>query len=143
MVAPNFSGLLQKPADEIKKPVALPAGTYFGITKSREYGESKEKKTPFVRYTVGVNGPGEDTKEVVAELGIDVTKKSLRKDFYITTDSEYRIIEFAKSCQVPTAGRSLGEVIEDTLNQQVMMTVKQRIDGEDIYNDIDKIVGLE
>ena len=55
----DFSALLSKPADEIKRPPALPAGTYKGIIKTHKFDESSEKKTPYVRFDVKFTGGSE------------------------------------------------------------------------------------
>lgn len=140
----DFSKLLAKPVDQIKKVPALPAGTYDGVIQKYEFGESTQKKTPYVRFFLGVTAARDDVDP--ADLAeIDLSKKILRSDFYITDDSEYRLKDFLETLGIDSAGRTLGEMIPESINQGVVMSVTQRNnpnDPEQIYNDIAKIVGV-
>jgi hypothetical protein len=133
---------LSKPTDSIEKPKPLPAGTYNGVISKYEFGESKEKKTPYVRYHLTAHSAGEDVDPDSIE-GIDLSKKSLRRDFYLTEDAMYRVKDFLDSVGVSTSGRSLGEVIPEAINAAVLISVTQRSspDGSEIYNDVGNVVG--
>lgn len=117
-MAVNFKDLLQKPMDEIERPKPIPAGNYALRTGNYEFGESAQKKTPYVRYALNIVGPGPDIDPSDLE-GVDLRKKKLRFDFYITPDSEYRIKNFAKTCGINTSGRSLGDILPELRNQDV------------------------
>lgn len=145
---PNFNELLQIPADSIKKPPTLPAGTYFGLIKGGaggkdyEFGESKEKKTPFVRYFLSLTEAGQDVDPgQLAE--VDLTKKVLRKDFYLTPDSMFRLKDFIASTGVSTAGRTLQEIIPEAVGKRVIIVITQRAsqDGTDLFNDVGDVKG--
>ena len=83
-MAVDFKSLLQKPADSVKKPMPLPAGTYRGIITSREFGVSRNKGTPFVRFTVQPQFAESDIPAEDLE-GVEIAKRSLRSDFYAGT----------------------------------------------------------
>jgi hypothetical protein len=138
----NFKDLLSKPLDNVERPKALPAGTFYGMVKSYELKESNEKKTPFVEFTLAVQSAGEDVDQADME-GVDLSKKSLRARFFITPDSEYRLKEFIGSLGIPTTGRSFGETLPETVSQPVMIDVTQRqsTDGQDIFNDVQRVRG--
>ena len=139
----DFSKLLSKSADDITKPKPVPVGTYSGVIKKYEYLESKnENKTAYVRFAVRLQAPHDDVDPSDLE-GVDLTKKSLRKDFYLTEDAQYRVKEFAESCGVATSGRSLAEIIPDIVNAQVLVgnTQQSSPDGSEIYNNVNTIVG--
>lgn len=142
-IATDFRSLLSKPADQIERPKPLPAGTYEGTITKYEYGKSKEKKTPYVRYFVQVNSAGEDVDPVEMD-GIDLSKKQLRRDFYLTDDAEYRVKELWESCGIDGTGRSLGEILPDLIGCQVLLEVTQRNseDGKDTYNDVGNLKGV-
>lgn len=143
MAAVDFKSLLSKPADDVKKPKPLPAGTYSGIITSKEYGTSKQKGTPYVAFTVIPQAAEADVEAEDLE-GIEMGKRSWKANFYLTPDAEFRIVELATSLSYPTQGRSLGELIEDiATNSQVIMDITQRTspDGETIFNDINKLRG--
>jgi len=123
---PDFSQLLSKPLDEVKRPPALPAGTYYGTIKSYELGESSEKKTPYVRMHLTLSHAGEDVDQ--ADLnGIDLNKKQLRADFYLTQDADWRLKEFLESCHIDTKGRTFQSSLPDCVNAPVQMYVTQRL----------------
>lgn len=138
----DFRQLLSKPLDDVKKPPALPAGSYRGAITKFEYGQSKEKKTPYVRFFFLLQAPGADISPDQLD-GIDLAKRSPRKDFYITPDAEWRLKEFLESCGVSTAGRTFGSSIPDTLNLPVLIEMTQRNspDGKEIYNDVGDVKG--
>ena len=137
----DFKSLLQSPADSISAPKALPAGSYNGTIVGHEFGESAQKKTPYVRYQLKVSsGIDIDPADLT---GIDMSKKTLRKDFYLTQDAAYRLKDFLESVGVPTKGRSLGECIPDAQSSSVIVEVTQRQsqDGKDTYNDVGDVKG--
>ena len=142
----DFRQLLSKPLDEVKRPPALPAGTYYGTVTKFEFGESNEKKTPYLRLSLAVASAGDDVDQEGLK-DIDLTKKQLRKDFYITPDAEYRIKEFLESCSIPTAGRALGEAIPDCMNASVVIEVLLRPNRNDANappnNEVGNLKGKE
>lgn len=151
-MALSFSHLLSKPVDSAERPKPLPAGTYHGRVSRYEFAESKEKKTPYVRFHVRLTGPGDDidpdalraTNSKGQPMMIDPSKKEMRKDFYLTEDALFRLREFIESCEITTENRSFNETIPEVVNAPVLVSVTQRPskeNPEDIFNDIDKIVG--
>lgn len=150
-MAVDFKGMLSKPVDSAERPKPLPAGTYFGHVGKFEFLESKEKKTPYVRFHLKLTAPGDDvspdalmmTDSKGHQSVVDVTKKPLRKDFYITEDALFRLREFIESCGISSEGRSFNETIPELMNAPVLISVTQRPgqNPEDIFNDVDKIVG--
>lgn len=149
---PNFDKILDKNTSEIKKPPVMPAGTYLGTITSKVLGESSKKQTPFVEYKVQLTEAGEDVKERVAELGIDVTRKSFSGmsnkggTFYLSDDSQYRVVAFAKTCGKNTDGKSLREVIELPIGEDVLCTITEvpstSTEGE-FFNNLDRMVGVK
>jgi hypothetical protein len=139
---PDFKSLLSKPVDDIKKPPALPAGTYSGRIDKYELKESREKKTPYLQVDVKLSGPGADIDPSELE-GIDLNKKNLSRNFFLTEDAQYRLVALLHSCGIDTRGRSLGESIPDLLQAEVIVSVTQRAseDGKDIYNDVNDLKG--
>lgn len=139
---PNFGDLLQKPLDGVSRPKALPNGTFLGMTKAYQLLESREKKTPYVEYELGVTAPG-DGVDPEAMQGV-ATSKSLKKQFYLTQDSLYRIKEFIESLHIDTRGRTLQELLPQTVNQPVIMDVIQKPsrngDGS-FFNEVNNIKG--
>lgn len=144
----DFSQLLSTPTDQIKKVPPCPAGTYFGIIggepKAYELKESDKNKTPFVRYHVKLTEAGADVNQAdLTEAGIDLAKKHMRKDFFLTPDAQYRLKDFVASCGVSVAGKTLGQIIPEAVGQRVMLTLTLRPsqDGKELFNDIAEIKG--
>lgn len=138
----DFSHILSKPVDEAKRPPLLPAGTYHGMLGQYQLGETKsDKKTPFVRYNVQLTGPGDDIDP--SDLAdIDLSKRTLYHDFYLTEDSQFRLREFMESCGLSVSGRSFGETIPELTGAQVLVKIVHRPsrDGSEIYANIESLV---
>lgn len=146
-MAPNFQQLLSKPAEQIEKPKPWPAGTYRGVIKGREFGESGQKKTPYLRLALSALSPGEEVDaDALAQAlkGKPISDRQFRRDFYITPDAEYRIVELAESCGISKAGRSLAELIEELPNQEVIFSMIQKPsqDGTELYNEVTEVKGV-
>jgi glutaredoxin-related protein len=130
---PDFSALLSKPTSEIKKPKPMPEGTYMGLVLKQEYREAdtpKDKenpKKPVCQYSVRLTEALDDVDQADladALQGEDITaKRPMDYDFWLTPDAQYRVVEFAQSCGVPTEGRTLGEIIPECVNQTVRVSV--------------------
>lgn len=138
---PDFSQLLKKPAGEAKRPPALPAGTYPGIVSGQEQGDSNRNKTPYVRFQVRLTGPADDVSQ--DELAdIDLAKRQMRRDYYLTDDALWRLDEFIKSCGIPTEGRTYEEVLPEVIGQTVLVSVEQYLGtNNEIGNQIGRLVG--
>jgi hypothetical protein len=121
----DFRDLLSKPLDEVQRPKSLPVGTYEGIVASYRYDKSGTKQTPFVEYTIRLTGPGDGMDPNELE-GIDVSKRQLRKTFYITEDAMWRCKDFLEKIGVEIAGRSFGETIPEAVNRAVLLHTTRR-----------------
>lgn len=146
MSDPNFNELLSKPVDEAKRPPAMPAGTFFGNVSKYEFDKtSSEKKTPLVRFFVSLTHahdsiPAEDLD------GIDISKRVMRREYYLTPDADWRLAEFLKSCGIETAGRSFGETIPEAQGKAVQVEVTRELNKkkptDPPYNNISDMAGI-
>jgi|EndMetStandDraft_8_1072994.scaffolds.fasta_scaffold146964_2 hypothetical protein len=147
MAAPDFSQLLKTNLDTVKKPPTLPAGTFHGRISKYEFGESAEKKTPYLRLHLQLLSPGADiASEDMRDsegVSIDLAKRQMRKDYYLTEDAMYRLKEFIESCGISTAGRSLDVTIPELLNAPVLVGIIQSNskDGTEQYNNVQTLKG--
>lgn len=143
--ATTFRDLLSKPTDTVERPKALAPGHYIGEIRSHEFGLSRQKQTPFCRFIIV---PSEETEDVPqgANDGIELARRELRRDFYITPDALYRLSDMLDAVLGRQAGRSFDERLPETRSVRVMMQVTQREttdqDGNvtNVYNDIGTIV---
>lgn len=136
----NFGELLNVNADDVKAPVPLPAGTYSLIVQNIETGLSREKKTPYIRFVFNVLAPGGDVDP--AELTeIDLSKKSLRSEFYLTPDAMYRLVDFIKALGIETEGQNLRDLIPQTkglsVNARVVQVPSQKPGDASIFNNVE------
>lgn len=147
---PDFSQLLSAPVDSFDKPKPLPAGTYYGrITTFKVDEVQNEKKTPYVRLNLVLDSAGEDidpsllsgTDDSGKTWSIDLTKKPVHIDYYLTPDSQYRIRELMEDLGMVITGRSLNETLPELQGQAVLiaMTQKPSRDGTQLYTNVDKI----
>lgn len=117
----DFRDLLKQNTDEVKRPPPTPAGTWFGVVTNYEFGESRDKKTPYVRYTVRLTAAGQDIsadEDIEGSIG-----REFPKDYYITGDALWRLSETIASCKIKTDGRPLDETIPEVVGKEVMITI--------------------
>jgi len=141
MATVDFKSLLNRPTDTIEKPKPLPEGQYYGLIAAHTLKESKEKHTPYVAYAIKLSHAHESVDtDLLGE--IDVSKKQFSKNYFLTEDAMYRLVEFAQSFGEDTDGKTLADVIVMPLQKMVIVTVTQRnsADGTEIYNDIGDVV---
>jgi hypothetical protein len=142
MSGSTFRELLANTTSEtVERPRALAAGHYLGSIKSHEFGLSRQKQTPYVRFILV---PEEETADVEGGVnaGIDFSKKELRKDFYITPTAMYRLTDMLDAVLGKQMGRACDERIPETRNARVMFAVSKRDseDGTESYNDVGVIL---
>lgn len=117
----DFRELLKQNTDEVKRPPPTPAGTWEGIITNYEYGESKDKHTPYVRYTVRLSAAGSDIsadEDIANSIG-----REYSRDFYVTPDALWRLSEFIGTCKIKTEGRPLDETIPEVVGKEVIATI--------------------
>lgn len=136
----DFKKLLSEPVnEEAKRPPSLPAGTYYGTITKHEVGESANKKTPYIRFFVQLTTAGEE-HDPESLAGVDLMKRQMRRDYYLTEDALYRLHEVMSSCDVSVVGRSLGESLPEMQGKDVIVTVNARPNKDDPtqppYNEI-------
>lgn len=136
----DIRSLLSVSADEVKKPPVLPRGTYHGFIEKYEGGESREKKTPYLRVFLKVQSADATIPADQLE-GVDLSKKQFRKDYYLTPDALYRLKEMLDKVGVSTEGRQLAECVPELVMKPVMFEITQRAseDGKELYNDVGDI----
>lgn len=141
----TFKELLRTSTDTVERPRPLADGHYIGEIRSHEFGQSKQKQTPFIMFILV---PSEECADVAegANNGIDLSKKELRKTFYITPDSLYRLSDMLDATLGKATGRSFDERIPETRGTRVMFQVTHRDQTDDsgnivnVFNDIGTVV---
>lgn len=137
----NVRDLLAMPTDQAERPKPLPPGHYYGTITGISQDKSKQKGTPFIRFAIKLEGPGEDV-DPESVNGIDWTRKELRKDYYLTPTAVFRLSDALDAVQGAQSGRSYDERIAEMRGQRVLAQVTQRTseDGSEVYNDVNKLL---
>ena len=143
MATLNLSHLLKKPIGEIKKPDALPAADYPGIIKGFKFDNANQKKTPYVEFDIGLMAWPDDLSADERLAGVDITKRQMRKQYYLSEEALWRLVEFIKTTSVSIEGNDLETVIPELVGQRVMAKVTQGLSQKtnEIYNNIDELIG--
>jgi len=153
---PDFSLLLKKPAGEAKRPPPLPMGDYTAIVRGFELGDQNRNKTPYVRFPTTLQDwpkdssdewtvvDGEGNAFLANKADVDLSKRSMRKDFYLTEDSLWRLDEFIRSCGINPNGRTYEEIFPEIVGQPVLVEVQQYLNQQtnETGNTIGKMVGF-
>lgn len=147
-MAVDFSNLLNTKVDDIKAPPVLPEGTYKGLITKYDLRESAQKKTPGVQFHVQLREAGKDVdKEAFEALGpVDLSKKTVYVDYWLTEESLIRVKQMLQSLGISTTGRTLGAAFEDTRMLECLVSIEKEMDREDptiVRNRARKIMGIE
>ncbi len=136
----DFNALLKKPLDDVKRPPAPPAGTYYGIIKAFKFQESRwenrETGEPDaqVRYTISNIEPGDD---VATELldGVDLSKRQFNAELPLSGGNEWVTKTFLDASGVQTAGgRGFGETVPEAIGKAVMFDLTHQLNKDDPTN---------
>lgn len=137
----NFRELLSVATDTVDRPRAIADGHYLGRIANYEFGVSRQKQTPYVRFILV---PEEETEDVDsdANVGLTLNTRELRKDFFITPNALYRLSDCLDAVLGKESGRSFDERIPEMRDARVMFAVghRQAEGSDDVYNEIGTIV---
>jgi hypothetical protein len=144
-MAVDFKTLLSKPAGEAKKPPTLPAETYPGVIKSYELGDNNKNKTPYVRFHTQLVGWPDSVDDQELRKAVDLTKRQLRKDYYLTDEALWRLDEFLRSMGLEPSGRTYEEVLPEAVNKPVNVEVQQYMNQQtnEVGNQIGNLTARE
>lgn len=134
--------LMTQPTDTYERPKALPEGHYKCTILGYEFQKSRQKQTDFVRVALKIDGIGDDI-DATAVDGIDLTRRELRKDYFILLQTMYRFGDFLDAVLGKQPGKNADERLPDIKGASVLAQVTQRPadnDPETIYNDVGTIV---
>lgn len=130
----DFNALLSKPADSYERPKPLPEGEYVATIGKHEFGQAKnEKKTPYVRFTLQLIEalPSVDADALALALGEKtLSDKTMTLDQYLTGESMWRLGQFLVDHAGAEAGIPANEQISQITGQQIIVTLKHRINNQ-------------
>jgi len=134
----DFNALLSTKVEETQKPKPMPVGTYVSSITRHEFGESKNKKTPYVRFFHKPLSPMPDVDTEALNALPNWQDKEFRNDFYLTDDAMFRLRDFLEnSLKMPVAGMTYSEMIPATTGMSCLVKIKHEINGEDIFATIE------
>lgn len=138
---PDFTALLHQNMADIKEPEAWPAGLYPGRVLSFAPGESSQKKTPYIKFNVGVTGyPDNFDDEDKAKFKIE--GKTFNCDYYITEGSLFQLRDLLAGMKL---SGFIDEALPQTIGEEVMIDVTQQMSNEPqrpnaIFNRVNRLV---
>lgn len=149
-MAVDFSNLLKRPMGTALKPAVLPVGDYPGIIKKYEYGDQNQNKTPYLRLQVApLDWPQNIQESEKGQTGpdgtfhpTDLSKRTLRKDFYLTDDAMWRLEDLLKSCGL-TDG-DYDSLIPQLVGKNVTIAINQYVSQKsgELGNDVAGLTGV-
>lgn len=135
---PDFTSLLHKDMEEIKKPPAWPTGMYPGRILRYEPGESSQKKTPYMRFTAGVTGFPENL-DASETAGLDLEGKTFRCDYYLTEDALFRLKDLMAGLGFTGF---LDEALPQSVGSEVLIDLTQELNQQtnEIFNRVNRLL---
>jgi len=144
-MAVDFSKILQKQATEIEKPKPLPIGTYLTVNqKLPEFKGVGKNDTPCAEFGLVIVAPVEVDQDALAAYG-EVKGKNIRHRMFLTEGTEYRTKEeLVNAFGLDEAGKNLGQLFNETINKQVLVTIKHRPsdDGTEIFHEVEALAAV-
>lgn len=140
-IPPDFKALLSKPLDSFERPIAVPAGTYFGVIKGYRFAPSrfgKDRGTQ-IHIEVSLTGPTEDIPAEELE-GVDLSKlRNLSREY----EPNYIFNDFLESLGHDTKGKSADEFLPllEGADVLVELTSTEASNGKDHFNNVKRIFG--
>lgn len=119
----DLSALLDANPENFEAPPKLPEGEYEFIVMDHTFGESSQKKTKKVDFSLAVKQPLDsvDTDELE---NVKLEKAKVKATFYLTEDALFMLREFLE--KAGCMGESFRESIDAAKGQTIVGTVKHR-----------------
>ena len=138
---PDFASILNRKAEDIRRPPNLPAGHYIASVKALpESAKLSDGKFEKVTFILIVQQACEDVDpDETAAFG-KVAGQIVRKDFIFNLDpdearnfqiTENQLKQFLENCAIDSAGKTLGEMINESVGTFVKIEVTHRADKRD------------
>jgi len=142
-MAVDFSKILGKQAEAIEKPKPLPIGTYLCTNpKLPEFLGIGKAETPAAVFKYLIIAPQEDVDpDELKDFG-DWKGKTIKHNMFLSEASEFRTKEtICEVYGIDEAGKTLGQIFNETINKQLLVTVKHRPsdDGTEMFTDVEKL----
>lgn len=147
---PNFTSILDKPAESLEAPKPVPVGTYLALISGPEtYSKVGANQTDMVSWPVKLIQPQPDVDVAALTEALslkDGTTKALgdiklKFDQFLTEASAFMVRDFLKNTlAIDDAGKSLRQMISEALGKQMLVTIKHGLtkgDNPRVFASID------
>jgi hypothetical protein len=137
--------LLKKPSDDMERPRPLADGHYIGeVLGQPEFDLTRgEKQTHLVRFNYKILEACDDVA-ADANAGIDLTRREVRQEFFITPAALYRLGDAVDGILGKAPGVGVDERLPDVQGARVQLRLRERVDrrtGEKTgYNEVVTVV---
>ncbi len=142
-MAINFKDILSKQASAIEKPKPTPVGTYICINqKLPDFKTIGKDETPCAEFNFVIVMPTEDVDPADLAAYGEIKGKTIRHRMFLTDKSEYRTKEeLVKVFNIEEGDKTLGQLFNETVNKQLMVTVKHTPtqDGTDVFAEVEAL----
>jgi hypothetical protein len=139
-MADSFSSILDRPLETAERPKPTPTGTYTAmILPEYKIDKSTKQQTDYVEYKFKLLQPHDDVdQEELAAIKNGIQSREMRKSFYLTEDSLYRLTAFLDCAGVEWKGKSPRQFISEAPGHQVNLQVihKPTADKQGLFADI-------
>lgn len=132
--SPNFTSILDKPAESLEAPKPVPVGTYLAIISGPEaYSKVGANQTDLVKWPVKLLQPQADVDMAALNEALslkDGTTKSLGDikltfDQFLTEASAFMVRDFlTNTLDISAEGKTLRQMISEALGKQMLVTIK-------------------
>lgn len=137
----SLTEILAKRGDEFKKQPLTPRGSYLAVVTGHKFGESSQKKTPYVRFEFRIITPMADVSpEELAQLPEGVAGRTMRDDFYLTEASTVILTDWLKNILSIPGDVPLGQMIPLTTGRQLVIRVGHEISERDKVTPFARVV---
>lgn len=131
---PNFTSVLDKPAEMLEAPKPIPVGTYIALIAGPEtYSKVGANQTDMVSWPIKLIAPQDDVDMTALNEALsqkDGTMKSLgdikmKFDQFLTEASAFMVRDFLQNTLgIDPAGKTLRQMISEALGKQMLVTIK-------------------
>ena len=140
-VPDNFQDLLNTNAEDAVRPPARPGGTYRATLKSSEDTISSRKRTKGLEMTFSDLEPLSDVDsaawdEYSNSPAVKPAEDTMSDSFWITSKSLYRLREFCEACGVAPGGKTILQMVADSIGERLLVTVQQTVGDKGTYAQI-------
>ena len=146
-MAVDFSAILSKQTSDIKKPKPKPVGTYLCNNPQlpKFQGAGKNEHPVAVILAPQDDVDAEELGAYQTEFG-EIRGKTLRHTHWLNSDGamNHSKEELVNAWGIEEEGKSLGQMYNETINRQVLVTIKHRPseDGTDMFEEIEKLAAV-